>query len=357
MGLLLLVLLILGRPQSRQHLAVDLPQAYRSGRLVWWQFLGGLGGASVVASQTVTVPLLGVALFTVALVAGMTGSSLLVDRIGLAPGGKRAITGPRVIGAVGTTVAVGLAVSGRLSEGNLAILALIAVVAAGVASSFQQAVNAQISVATRDPLVAAFVNFVAGLIALIDAGTISGKIAKDVIAEMFATGKDAKAIVETFQAHSKTMFRTIRPTLMLNEAATRANILRALGYVLSKEGFRVETASSGEEALLQARKLSPLVIFLDIMMPGINGLEVCERLRNDRTIPRAYIIMLSARGQQVDVEKGLATGADEYMVKPFSPRELRARIKAALRRSAGEAPDVYRFVTLRLRHHTLAHRP
>ena len=84
-GLLLLVIVIACRRESREHLTGDLPQAYRSGRLVWWQFLGGLGGASVVASQTLTVPLLGVALFTVALVAGMTGSSLLVDRIGLAP--------------------------------------------------------------------------------------------------------------------------------------------------------------------------------------------------------------------------------------------------------------------------------
>ena len=168
-GFLLLLLLIIFRKSSRRHLTHDLPQAYRSGRLVWWQFLGGLGGASVVASQTLTVPLLGVALFTVALVAGMTGSSLLVDGVGLAPGGKRAITGPRVAGAVGTTIAVGLAVSGRFSEGNLAVLALLAVVAAGVASSFQQAVNAQISVATRDPLVAAFVNFIAGLIALLGA--------------------------------------------------------------------------------------------------------------------------------------------------------------------------------------------
>ncbi len=168
-GLLLLLVVIAFRRQSREHLTRDLPEAYRSGRLVWWQFLGGLGGASVVASQTLTVPLLGVALFTVALVAGMTGSSLLVDRIGLAPGGKRAVTGPRIVGAVGTTIAVALAVSGRFSEGNLAVVALLAVVAAGVASSFQQAVNAQISVATRDPLVAAFVNFVTGLIALITA--------------------------------------------------------------------------------------------------------------------------------------------------------------------------------------------
>lgn len=120
-----------------------------------------------------------------------------------------------------------------------------------------------------------------------------------------------------------------RPILLVDD---EPNILRALGYVLSKEGFRVETASSGEEALLQARKLSPLVIFLDIMMPGINGLEVCERLRGDRTIPRAHIIMLSARGQKLDVEKGLATGADEYMVKPFSPREVTQHLRELVAR-------------------------
>jgi len=166
-GLSILSVIMAFRPSTREHLFYDLPRAFGDGRLRWWQFLGGLGGASVVASQTLTVPLLGVALFTVALVAGMTGSSLLVDRIGLAPGGQRAITGPRVIGAVGTTVAVALAVSGRFTQGNLAIWALVVTVVAGLASSFQQAVNAQISVATRDPLVATFVNFVGGLIALL----------------------------------------------------------------------------------------------------------------------------------------------------------------------------------------------
>jgi transporter family-2 protein len=166
-GLSLLIVIIAFRPSTREHLFVDLPRAFGDGRLRWWEFLGGLGGASVVASQTLTVPLLGVALFTVALVAGMTGSSLLVDRMGLAPGGKRAVTGPRVAGAVGTTLAVALAVSGRFSQGNLALWALLVTVAAGLASSFQQAVNAQIAVATRDPLVATFVNFVCGLTALV----------------------------------------------------------------------------------------------------------------------------------------------------------------------------------------------
>jgi len=175
-GLTLLSVIIACRPSSRQHLSRDLPIAYRSGRLRWWQFLGGLGGACVVASQTLTVPLLGVALFTVALVAGMTGSSLVVDRMGLAPGGKRAVTGPRIAGAVGTTVAVALAVSGRFSGGNLAVWALVVTVAAGLASSFQQAVNAQIAVATKDPLVATFVNFVCGLTALMIALVIEHTI-------------------------------------------------------------------------------------------------------------------------------------------------------------------------------------
>jgi DNA-binding response OmpR family regulator len=123
-----------------------------------------------------------------------------------------------------------------------------------------------------------------------------------------------------------------RPILLVDD---EPNIIRALGYVLTKEGFRVETASSGEEALLQARKLSPLIIFLDIMMPGISGLEVCERLRGDRTIPRAHIIMLSAKGQRVDVEHGLATGADEYMVKPFSPREVIQHVRELVARLTG----------------------
>ena len=172
----ILLVIIAFRPSTREHLTVDLPREYRAGRLKWWQLLGGLGGATFVASQALTVSVLGVALFTVAIVAATTSSSLLVDRLGLSPGGKRAITAPRIIGAVGATLAVALAVSGRFSEGNLAIWALAVSVIAGIASSFQQAFNAQVSVATRDPLVATLVNFLAGFTALVTALLIEHSI-------------------------------------------------------------------------------------------------------------------------------------------------------------------------------------
>jgi transporter family-2 protein len=165
-GLLLLSVIVASRRSTRERLVRALPRELRAGRLRWWQLLGGLGGATLVASQGITVTALGVALFTVLTVAGTTGSSLLVDRIGLGPGGVRPITTGRVLAAVGTTLAVALAVSGRFSSGSLAWSAVLLTLTAGVAVSFQQAVNGQVAMRTGDPLVATSVNFVVGLTAL-----------------------------------------------------------------------------------------------------------------------------------------------------------------------------------------------
>ena len=107
-------------------------------------------------------------------------------------------------------------------------------------------------------------------------------------------------------------------------------ILRSLSYVLTREGHRVETASNGEEGLERARALQPPLVFLDIMMPRMNGYEVCEQIRQDPTLSTTYVIMLSAKGQQIDRERGMLGGADEYMTKPFSPREVAERVNALL---------------------------
>ena len=118
-----------------------------------------------------------------------------------------------------------------------------------------------------------------------------------------------------------------RPILIIDDEPF---ILRSLSYLLAREGYRVETASNGEEGLEQVRRLQPPLVFLDIMMPRMNGFEVCEQIRQDPVLAGTYVIMLSAKGQQIDRERGLLGGADEYMTKPFSPREVAQRVHALL---------------------------
>jgi DNA-binding response OmpR family regulator len=106
------------------------------------------------------------------------------------------------------------------------------------------------------------------------------------------------------------------------------------GY-LTREGWTVLTASDGNEALEMARSEHPDVVILDLMLPGLDGVEVCRQLR---TFSDAYVVMLTAKSEEVDKLIGLAVGADDYLTKPFSPRELVARIKAILRRARSAAP-------------------
>ncbi len=98
---------------------------------------------------------------------------------------------------------------------------------------------------------------------------------------------------------------------------------------LRSEGFRVETASDGPAGIELCDRLGPDLVVLDLMLPGLDGLEVCRRLQRDRPVP---VLMLTARDSETDVLVGLAVGADDYMTKPFSPRELVARVHAILRR-------------------------
>ena len=113
------------------------------------------------------------------------------------------------------------------------------------------------------------------------------------------------------------------------------NIVQLARLYLNKEGFRVEAAYDGAEALDKARTLRPDLIILDLMMPEPDGLTVCKELRKTSNVP---IIILTARGDDVDRIVGLELGADDYVTKPFNPRELVARVKAVLRRARQEAP-------------------
>ena len=119
-----------------------------------------------------------------------------------------------------------------------------------------------------------------------------------------------------------------RPILVIDD---EPYILRSLSYLFEREGFAVETASNGVDGLERTRALRPPIIFLDIMMPEMDGYEVCKQIRQDPQICRTYVIMLSAKGQQIDLERGLLGGADEYMTKPFSPREVVERVRDVYR--------------------------
>jgi two-component system response regulator VicR len=112
-------------------------------------------------------------------------------------------------------------------------------------------------------------------------------------------------------------------------------LIEALGYNLTKEGYRVVTAVDGVEALEQANTCNPDLVILDLMLPRMDGLEVCRAVRRDSTVP---IIILTAKDSEVDTVLGLELGADDYLVKPFRLRELLARVKAHLRRA--EMPQV-----------------
>jgi two-component system OmpR family response regulator len=114
-----------------------------------------------------------------------------------------------------------------------------------------------------------------------------------------------------------------------------ANIADLVDMYLRKEGFRVVSAGTGEDALAAARRERPRLVVLDVGLPGIDGLEVCRRLRADSNIP---VIFLTARDSEIDRILGLEMGGDDYLTKPFSPRELVARVKAILRRSEASAP-------------------
>jgi len=110
------------------------------------------------------------------------------------------------------------------------------------------------------------------------------------------------------------------------------NILELVKYSLEQEGFRVRTATRGNTGLETALKERPALVILDLMLPEMNGLEICKTLRQNEKTRLTPIIMLTAKGTESDKIVGLELGADDYVTKPFSPRELMARIKAVLRR-------------------------
>jgi DNA-binding response OmpR family regulator len=118
-------------------------------------------------------------------------------------------------------------------------------------------------------------------------------------------------------------------TALIAVIEDEAVIADAIAARLSAEGFEVHTAGDGHAGVELCDRVRPDLVVLDLMLPGLDGLEVCRRVQRDRQVP---VLMLTARGEEADVLVGLGVGADDYMTKPFSPRELVARIRALLRR-------------------------
>lgn len=165
-GWILLSVILLARPGVRRGL-VAVGQALRSGSLRWWQVVGGLLGGFFVAVQSATVPLIGVAVFTVAVVAGQVSNSIVVDRIGLGPAGRQPVTPTRVISAILAIGAVVIAVSDRLGgEVEGSTLAVVAALVAGLAIAVQQAINGRVGATARNAWTAAWVNFTLGTVML-----------------------------------------------------------------------------------------------------------------------------------------------------------------------------------------------
>ncbi len=108
------------------------------------------------------------------------------------------------------------------------------------------------------------------------------------------------------------------------------HIARALDFIFKKEGYKVEMATDGQMTMDMVKEYKPKIIFLDLIMPKRNGDEICRAIRADEELKDIHVIILTAKGQELDKQKSMSAGADEYITKPFSPREVVARVKTIL---------------------------
>ena len=134
--------------------------------------------------------------------------------------------------------------------------------------------------------------------------------------------------------------------LIVEDEPAQVEVLR---YNLENKGFRTSVALAGEEALILAEEEEPDLVILDWMLPDISGIEICRRLKTQQRTKLTPVIMLTARGEEEDRVRGLENGADDYMVKPYSPNEMIARVQAVLRRSHPEiAAEVLEYSDIRM---------
>ena len=165
-GLVILVFIVLLVPSVRRGV-VRIPEAIRDGDLNRWQILGGLIGGAFIGVQSIAIPIVGVAVFTVAVVAGQSTNSLFVDKVGLGPAGKQPITWNRAISALLAIVAVGVAVSDRFTSGGASLIVVAVTFVGGLGLAVQQAINGRVSNAARNPISATFYNFFFGTAILV----------------------------------------------------------------------------------------------------------------------------------------------------------------------------------------------
>lgn len=130
----------------------------------------------------------------------------------------------------------------------------------------------------------------------------------------------------------------IRPSVLVVE--DEADIRELISYNLTKAGYQVTSLVTGEEALAAVQRDPPDLVMLDLMLPGMDGLAVCQRLKREPTARSTSIIMLTAKGEETDIVRGLNLGADDYITKPFSPRIMIARVHAVVRRSAARMGEL-----------------
>jgi transporter family-2 protein len=171
-GLILISIAVILMPRLRSGVH-RLFTVVKTGQLPWWSLFGGFFGALFVLSQSLTVPVMGVAVFAVALVSGQSAASLVVDRLGIGPHGRQPMTGHRVAAAAVGVVAVVVAVSPRISSGNFSAPLVVLTFIAGLGIALQQAFSGRVSTATREPIVAAWVNFILGTALLLLALAVS----------------------------------------------------------------------------------------------------------------------------------------------------------------------------------------
>jgi len=125
------------------------------------------------------------------------------------------------------------------------------------------------------------------------------------------------------------------------------DIVEVVSYNLKREGYTVTSKNRGDEGLNHIRNELPDIVILDLMLPGLDGLSICQQMKSDPSTQEIPIIIISAKGEESDVVIGLEMGADDYLAKPFSPRELLARIKAVLRRGAARKENDSQRVVIR----------
>jgi two-component system, OmpR family, alkaline phosphatase synthesis response regulator PhoP len=112
------------------------------------------------------------------------------------------------------------------------------------------------------------------------------------------------------------------------------HIIRALSFVCERDGYTLETASNGEEALRKIRETRPRMVFLDLIMPKMTGDEICRIVKSEEALKEIHVVILTCKGQELDREQSLSNGADRFMTKPFSPKEVLAMVRATIGESS-----------------------